>query len=88
MTLKYTLIRTAKTIDRDTVRAARPDPKRLAEVVSDSQPPAAAARTDGDESETARERALAVMRHEAVRAEAERRLEISRTVGLLRGVWG
>lgn len=88
MTLKYTLIRTAETIDRDTTRVARPDLHELAETARDPQPRAAAALTDREESETARERAVAVRRHEAVRAEAERRLEISRTVGLVRGIWG
>ncbi len=88
MTLKYTLVRTAETIGRDTARAARADLNELAETVSDPEPGAAAALTDREESETARERAFAVMRHEAVRAEAERRLEISRTMGSVRGIWG
>jgi hypothetical protein len=77
MSLKTILDRVADTIIANGTRAARPELSALAAAVSDVHPGAAAALVDWEGAEVARERAFAIIRHESVRADAERQLAIT-----------
>lgn len=77
MNLKNILERVADTIMTSGTQAVRVELTDLAAAVADVHPGAAAALVDWDGSEVARERAFAIIRHESVRADAERRLAIT-----------
>ena len=86
MTLKTILDRIANTIMASGTKAARVDLDALADAARDTQPGAAAALTDWEGAEIARERAFAVIRNDVVRAEAERQLAITTAMTAARGV--
>lgn len=86
MNIKDILDKIADTIVSHGTSAARTELSALAEAVKDTQPGAAAALADWDGAEIARERAFAVIRHEVVRAEAERQLMITSTMAPGRAV--
>lgn len=86
MTLKSILNDIADIIMAKGTTAARKDLTALAAAVRDTQPGAAAALTDWEGSEIARERAFAVIRHEVVRAGAERQLAIAMDLAAFRAV--
>ncbi len=77
MTLKSILNDIADIIMAKGTTAARKDLTALAAAVRDTQPGAAAALTDWEGSEIARERAFAVIRHEVVRAGEQRQLTVA-----------
>ncbi len=86
MTLKSILNDIADIITAKGTTAVRKDLTALAAAVRDTQPGAAAALADWDGSEIARERAFAVIRHEVVRAGAERQLAIAMDLAAFRAV--
>ena len=86
MTLKSILNVIADVIMAKGTTAARKDLTALAAAVRETQPGAAAALTDWEGSEIARERAFAVIRHEVVRAGAERQLAIAMDLAAFRAV--